>query len=88
MPWLTLLFALAGVHMAVQQALEKSVSAELLGAEIRGTGFGVLATVNSMGDFVSSIVVGALWSATVPAAGFIYAAVFMLSGAGLVYFWR
>lgn len=88
MLWLGGLFALAGVHMAVQQALEKSMAAELLGAEVRGTGFGVLATVNGIGDFVSSIVVGALWSATAPAAGFIYAAVFMLAGAGLIYFWR
>jgi len=88
MLWLGLLFALAGVHMAVQQALEKSLSAELLDAQIRGTGFGVLATVNGIGDFVSSIVVGALWSAAVPAAGFIYAAIFMLSGAVLIYLWR
>lgn len=86
--WLGLLFAVAGVHIAVQQALEKSLSAELLDASVRGTGFGVLATVNGIGDFVSSIAVGALWSATVPAAGFIYAAVFMLAGAGLIYFWR
>ncbi|MGB6232069.1 MAG: MFS transporter [Candidatus Acidiferrales bacterium] len=86
--WLGVLFALAGVHMAVQQALEKSISAELLGSEIRGTGFGVLATVNGVGDFVSSIVVGALWTAVAPAAGFVYGAVFMLAGATLVYFWR
>lgn len=86
--WFGLLFALAGVHMAVQQALEKSLSAELLDPPVRGTGFGVLATVNGVGDFVSSIVVGALWSAAAPAAGFIYAAVFMLIGAGLIYFRR
>jgi MFS family permease len=86
--WLGVLFALAGVHIAIQQALEKSVSAELLVPEIRGTGFGVLATVNGIGDFVSSIAVGALWTAVAPAAGFIYAAVFMIAGAGLIYFWR
>lgn len=84
--WLALLFTVAGVHMAVQQAVEKSVAAELLGAEIRGTGFGVLATVNGIGDFASSIVVGALWTAVAPAAGFIYGAALMLAGAGLVYF--
>ncbi len=83
--WLGALFALAGVHMAVQQALEKSLSAELLGPEIRGIGFGVLATVNGIGDFASSIAVGALWTAVAPAAGFVYGAVFMLAGAALVY---
>ncbi len=86
--WLGLLFALGGVHTALQQALEKSISAELLGSEIRGTGFGVLAAVNGIGDFASSIIVGALWSAVAPAAGFIYGAVFMLAGAALVYVWR
>ena len=86
--WLTLLFAIAGLHTAVQQALEKSISAELLGTEIRGMGFGILATVNGVGDFASSIIVGALWSAVAPAAGFIYGAVLMLGGAGLIYFWR
>lgn len=88
MLWLGVLFALAGVHMGVQQALEKSLSAALLDPSVRGTGFGVLATVNGIGDFVSSIVVGALWSAVAPAAGFIYAAGFMLIGAGLIYFRR
>jgi MFS family permease len=86
--WLALLFAVAGVHAAVQQALEKSISAELLGAEVRGMGFGILATVNGVGDFASSIIVGALWSAVAPAAGFIYGAVLMLGGAVMIYFWR
>lgn len=86
--WLALLFALGGLHTALEQALEKSISAELLGPEIRGTGFGVLAAVNGMGDFASSIAVGALWSAIAPAAGFIYGSVFMLAGAVLIYLWR
>jgi MFS family permease len=86
--WLGALFAIAGAHTAVQQSVEKSVAAELLGAEIRGTGFGVLATVNGVGDFASSIVAGALWTMVAPAAGFIYGAVLMLAGAGLIYFRR
>jgi MFS family permease len=86
--WLALLFALAGIHMAIQQSLEKSVAAELVGAEIRGTGFGVLATVNGIGDFASSIAVGALWTLVGPAAGFLYSAAFSVVGAALIYFWR
>ena len=68
--WLASLFALAGIHIGIQQGLEKSLAAELLGSKIRGTGFGVLATVNGIGDFASSIIVGALWTAVAPAAGF------------------
>lgn len=87
-PVLVILFGLAGIHGGVQQALEKSLAAELLPARIRGSGFGVLATANGIGDLVSSVVVGTLWSAVNPAAGFAYAAVFTLFGAVLIYGWR
>jgi hypothetical protein len=52
---------------------------------IRGTGFGVLATANGIGDLVSSVAVGALWSFVSPASGFLYAGIFSLVGAVLVY---
>ncbi len=84
-PVLVVLFGLAGIHDAVQQSLEKSVAAELLPREVRGTGFGVLATANGIGDFMSSIAVGALWSLVSPAAGFLYAGVFAALGAILIY---
>jgi MFS family permease len=83
---LIVLFGLAGIHSGVQQSLEKSLAAEFLPQRVRGSGFGVLATVNGIGDLVSSIVVGALWSAVSPAAGFLYAAVFTGLGAALIYF--
>jgi MFS family permease len=79
-----LLFGLAGIHDAFQQSLEKSVAAEILPPAIRGSGFGVLATANGIGDLVSSIAVGALWSSVSPAAGFVYASVFAAIGAVLV----
>lgn len=86
--WLAILFALAGIHTGIQQGLEKSLAAELLASEIRGTGFGMLATVNGIGDFASSIIVGALWTMVAPAVGFLYGAIFSLAGAALIYFWR
>ena len=82
---LVVLFGLAGVHDAFQQSLEKSAAAELLPATIRGSGFGVLATANGIGDLISSVVVGALWSSVSPAAGFLYAAAFTGLGAVIVY---
>lgn len=87
-PVLVLLFGLAGIHVAMQQALEKSLAAELLPAAVRGSGFGVLATANGFGDLISSVVVGALWSAVSPAAGFAYAGLFTLLGAVLIARWR
>jgi MFS family permease len=83
---LVILFGLEGVHGAMQQSLEKSMAAELLPAKVRGSGFGVLATVNGIGDLVSSIAVGVLWSSVSPNAGFLYAGILTLAGALLIYF--
>jgi MFS family permease len=83
--YLGLLFALGGTFIAAEDALESAVAADLLPAEMRGTGYGVLATVNGLGDFVSSLVVGALWTAVNPAAGFAYAMVLSIIGAVVVF---
>jgi MFS family permease len=68
--WLGVLFALAGVFIAIEDAIEGAMTADLVPEEsIRGTAYGVMGTVNGMGDFLSSVVVGLLWSAS-PAVGF------------------
>jgi MFS family permease len=85
LPLLAVLFALTGISVAGHDTLEKSLSAELLPAERRGTGFGALATVNGVGDFISSITVGVLWSAVSPGAGFAYAAGCTALGAALLF---
>ena len=46
--------------------------------------FGVLATVNGVGDFLSSTIVGLLWSAFGSALAFGYSAVLFILGAVLV----
>jgi hypothetical protein len=46
--------------------------------------FGVLATVNGVGDFISSIVVGLLWTAFGTGVAFSYSAVLFFLGALLV----
>ena len=60
---LGIIFVLSGVYVAIEETLEDSFCAELVGEEHHGMAFGVLATVNGAGDFLSSIVVGALWTA-------------------------
>lgn len=85
LPVLAVLFGLAGIHIGIAQSLEKSAASELLPVGNRGSGFGILATTNGIGDLVSSIVVGALWSAVGATAGFIYAAAFAIAGAVLIY---
>ena len=82
--WLVVLFSVAGVYIAIEDALEAALTADLVPEEsIRGMAYGVTGTINGLGDFLSSVVVGLLWSFT-PAAGFTYAALAMLLGAVLL----
>lgn len=83
-PYLGLLFALAGCFIAVEDALEGAIAAELLPAESRGLGYGVLGSVNGVGDLVSSVTVGLLWAHVSVAAGLLYAVVLSLAGAALI----
>ena len=62
------------------RSLERALTADLVPDESnRGTAYGVMGTVNGIGDFLSSAVVGLLWSFK-PEAGFAYAAVAMFLG--------
>ena len=83
-----LLFAFSGISAASYTALEKAYAADLLPANLRGTGYGVLQTIDGVGDFISSFAVGFLWSALSPAVSFAYAALLSFSAAGLLYFVR
>ena len=77
-------FVLSGIYVAIEETLEDSFCAELVGEEHHGMAFGVLATVNGVGDFLSSVVVGALWTAFGTGVAFSYSAVLFAAGALLV----
>lgn len=81
---LGLIFILGGVYVAIEETLEDSFCAELVGEEHHGMAFGTLATVNGVGDFLSSIIVGALWTACGTQVAFGYSAVLFLAGGCLV----
>jgi len=81
---LGVIFILSGMHVAIGETLEDSFCAELVGEEHHGMAFGVLATVNGVGDFLSSIIVGALWTAFGTSVAFGYSAVLFCLGALLV----
>lgn len=57
-------FALAALGIAILDPMEATFATHLLTPGRRGTGFGALAAVNGIGDFVSSLGVGALWQLT------------------------
>ncbi len=86
--YLFVLFALAGIYIAAEDTLESAITADLVSSETRGIGMGVLGTVNGLGDFVSSILIGFLWTAVSPAIGFIAAGVLMLLGAFTILFYK
>ena len=81
---LGIVFMLAGIFVAITETLEDTFCAELVGEAHHGTAFGVLATVNGIGDFISSAAVGAIWSAAGTTWAFSYSAALFLLGAILV----
>lgn len=77
---LALIFCLAGLYVAVQEALESAVTADIVAPENLATSYGALGTVNGAAKFVSSTAVGLLWTAVSPAFAFALAAVLMMGG--------
>jgi len=82
--WLATIFILAGLYIGTEEALEDSLSAELVPPEQRGMAFGSLAAVNAVGDFVSSLLVGSLWSAFNVQTAFAASAILSFAGALLI----
>jgi MFS family permease len=79
-----IVFGFSGVYMGVWETLENATAATMLPKEVRGTGFGVLATVNGIGDFISSALVGCLWQFVSPAAAMIFVMAASLIGAAII----
>jgi MFS family permease len=77
-------FLLGGAFVGVEEALEDSISAELVPPEQHGMGFGALAAVNAVGDFASSITIGLLWTTTSPTVAFGLAGALFTAGSFLV----
>jgi MFS family permease len=80
LPFLVLIFFVAGLYVAVQEALESTVTADMVAPETLTTSYGALGAVNGAAKFVSSAAVGVLWTAISPTFSFGLAAVFMAIG--------
>ncbi|MDQ6625605.1 MAG: MFS transporter [Verrucomicrobiota bacterium] len=78
------IFVVGGIYIAIEETLEDSLCAELVDESHHGMAFGVLATVNGVGDLISSIVVGLLWTAFGTQVAFSYSALLFFAGAILV----
>ncbi len=84
LPLLAIIFILAGLYVGTEEALEDSLSAELVPKDQHGLAFGTLAAVNAVGDFLSSLLVGFLWSAFNAQTAFTTSAILFFAGALLI----
>ena len=74
------IFFTAGLYVAVQEALEPTVTAEMVEPNTLATSYGALGAVNGAAKFVSSATVGVVWTAVSPVLGFGMAAAMMVAG--------
>ena len=81
---LAVIFILAGLYIGTEEALEDSLAAEIVPKEQHGMAFGTLAAVNAVGDFLSSLLVGFLWSAFSVQTAFTASAILFFTGAVLI----
>jgi len=77
-------FVLGGIYIAMEETLEDSFTAELVGETQHGMAFGTLAMINGFGDLVSSVVVGILWTRFGTSIAFTYSALLFIAGSWLV----
>jgi MFS family permease len=78
---LTALFALGGIYIGMEDALEGAIPADLVPGEQRGTAYGLIGSVNGIGDLVASAMVGTVWTLASPVWAFLAAGVLMAAGA-------
>ncbi|EIC29862.1 MFS transporter [Methylomicrobium album] len=79
-PLLAGIFFIAGLYVAVQEALESTVTAEMVQPDTLAMSYGALGTVNGIAKFISSATVGLVWTAVSPVLGFGLAALLMAAG--------
>jgi MFS family permease len=81
---LVIIFILAGLHVAIVDTVEGAYAAELLVGAQKGAGFGLLQTINGIGDLVSSILIGAMITYFSPTLGFSATAILSVVAASLL----
>jgi MFS family permease len=79
--FLAAIFFVGGLYVAVQEALEATVTADMVTSDALTFAYGTVGTINGMVKFVSSAAVGVLWTIVSPTFSFGLAALAMLSGA-------
>lgn len=71
-------FVLAGIAIGLAETAEHAAVAAFAPAGLRGSAFGALAAIQSLGNFAASAAAGLLWTAVSPRAAFLYLAAWMV----------
>ena len=81
-------FAFAGIGIGFAETAESAAVAGLAPSEMVGSAFGLLAAVQSFGNFAASAVAGVLWTLVSPRAAFTYLSAWMLISLATLVFVR
>jgi MFS family permease len=79
LPILGACFVLAGLGIGCVETAEHAAVALLAPEPVRGSAFGVLAGVQSVGNLAAGAIAGVLYTALSPTAVFVYAAALMVA---------
>jgi MFS family permease len=85
---LVVLFACVGIYTAIIESSQPALASTLMPEDQHGAGFGLMSTVDGIGDFLSSITMGVLWTTVSPNVGFAAAGGLAIFSAILLYFLR
>jgi MFS family permease len=77
-------FLAAGAGIGLAETGENAAVAGLASPQVRGSAFGLLAAIQSIGNLAASAVAGLLWTAYSPTVAFLYLAAWMLVALGLL----
>jgi MFS family permease len=79
-PW----FVLAGIGIGCVETAEHAAVAAKAPPEVRGSAFGLLAAIQSFGNFAASGIAGLLWTVTSPSWAFAYLTAWMILAAAIL----
>lgn len=71
-------FVIAGIAIGCVETAEHAAVASFAPGELRGSAFGLLAAMQSVGNLAASAVAGLVWSLASPRAAFLYLAAWMI----------
>jgi MFS family permease len=83
---LIILFALSGIYTAIIESSQPALASFLISEDQRGAGYGVMSAVDGIGDFLSSVTIGLLWTYISPNIGFGFAGFLAILSSGLLYY--